>query len=240
MFMEKEEKLAIRLRDRWDINTHSPIDIFPLVLDKIKDLTLLWYDMDQSISGCCCKNDKNQIIMINSNHTKGRQNFTLAHELYHLFFDGDNNWSVCGTNFNNENEIMANNFASYFLLPSCGLEKFIESNNIKKWNLEDIIKCEQFFQISHHSMLFRLKNEDYISQGDFDKFKSSVKINAMNLGYDLTLYNESPHDKKFYMLGKLIPLVNKSYERGLISKGLMEEILIKNYRSDIVYNLKED
>ena len=62
----------------------------------------------------------------------------------------------------------------------------------------------------------------------------------MNLGYDLTLYNESPNDKKFYMLGKLIPLVNKSYERGLISKGLMEEILIKNYRSDIVYNLKED
>ncbi|MGN0092900.1 MAG: ImmA/IrrE family metallo-endopeptidase [Methanobrevibacter sp.] len=136
--MEKEEKLAIRLRDRWDINTHSPIDIFPLVLDKIKDLTLLWYGMDQSISGCCCKNDKNQIIMINSNHTRGRQNFTLAHELYHLFFD------------------------------------------------------------------------------------------------------KSPNDKKFYMLGKLIPLVNKSYERGLISKGLMEEILIKNYRSDIVYDLKED
>lgn len=237
--MDKEEKLAIRLRERWNVDFHIPIDIFSLVLEKINNLTLMWYDMDESISGCCSKNNKDNLILINSNHTKGRQNFTLAHEVYHLLFDDEKGY-FCSVNLNNKNEIKANNFASYLLLPSCGLEKYIEMNNIEKWDMNNIIKCEQIFQISHHAMLVRLKKEKYITEKEFEEFKKDVKINAIDLGFDTILYEKSPNNKKFYTIGELIPLIKKSYLNDKISKGLMEEILIKNYRSDIVYNLKED
>ena len=89
-------------------------------------------------------------------------------------------------------------------------------------------------------MLVRLKKEKYITEKEFEEFKKDVKINAIDLGFDTILYEKSPNNKKFYTIGELIPLIKKSYLNDKISKGLMEEILIKNYRSDIVYNLKED
>ena len=43
--------------------------------------------MPETIYGCCCKTTLDSLIMINSNHSKGIQNVTIAHELYHLLFE---------------------------------------------------------------------------------------------------------------------------------------------------------
>ena len=105
--------------------------------------------------------------------------------------------------------------------------------------MKDIIKCEQLFQISHMNMLCRLRRENWISFSDFERFKF-VKTEAAKLGFNLDLYESSEDDKKFYALGHLIPLVEKVYNEGKISTGLKNEILIRNFRSDIAYGIKED
>ena len=101
----KLNSLAVELRRDWDLNPYSPIDLFSIVLSKLPDLTILFYPMSDNTSGMCIKNidginvnelkemgdskvksSKDMFICINSNMSKGRQRFTLAHELYNLLF----------------------------------------------------------------------------------------------------------------------------------------------------------
>ncbi|WP_298534300.1 M3 family metallopeptidase, partial [uncultured Methanobrevibacter sp.] len=98
----KLNSLAVELRRDWDLNPYSPIDLFSIVLSKLPDLTILFYPMSDNTSGMCIKDingidlnelkeikgsneqsSKDMFICINSNMSKGRQRFTLAHELGH-------------------------------------------------------------------------------------------------------------------------------------------------------------
>lgn len=235
------EQLALKLRREWGIDNYAPIDIFSLVLEKIGNLTLLWLEMDEDVSGCCTETEDDSVILINSNHSKGRQNFTLAHELYHLKFDDSSDSPICMINSKNPIERKANEFASYFLMPKCALEDYYSRHDIGKWTLKDIVRCEQFFQISHRALLTRLREERYIDEDEFDYYSSLIISRcAANLGFDTTLYRKSPDSKKYYVLGNLIPLAEELYEKKEISKGLRNEIFLKNFRADLVYNLEED
>lgn len=235
------EQLALKLRREWGIDNYAPIDIFSLVLEKIGNLTLLWLEMDEDVSGCCTETEDDSVILINSNHSKGRQNFTLAHELYHLKFDDSSGSPICMINSKNPIERKANEFASYFLMPKCALEDYYSRHDIGKWTLRDIVRCEQFFQISHRALLTRLRDERYIDEDEFDYYSSLIISRcAANLGFDTILYRKSPDSKKHYVLGNLIPLAEELYEKEEISKGLRNEIFLKNFRSDLVYNIEED
>lgn len=232
--------LALSLRRQWGIDDYSPIDIFSLALEKIKNLTIIWMKIDKDISGACSKNDGDSVVVINSIHSKGRQNFTLAHEIYHLLYDDSNNQFFCADDDNDEVEEEANNFASCLLMPMPALREFKRENVREKWTIKNIIKCEQWFAISHKSMLYRLRREKDISLYDFERFKYGVKGNALRLGYDLDLYEPSDENKQYYAVGHLIPLVEKIHSKGKISTGLKNEIFNSNFRSDMVYDLKED
>ena len=76
---------AISLRKKFGEDSYSPIDIFSLIHNN-DDLTIVFYPMSNRISGICIRDGKNKIVGINSNSTYGRQRFTIAHELYHLYF----------------------------------------------------------------------------------------------------------------------------------------------------------
>lgn len=230
--------LALSLRRQWGIDDYSPIDIFPLVLEHMEDLTIIWMKMDEEVSGCCSKNEKHKVIIINSIHPKGRQNFTLAHELYHLLYDNANMFYYCSDD-DEDVEKEANNFASSLLMPNGALRDYMARRHIEKWTRKNIIKCEQWFQISHENLLYRLLNENLISDYEFNKFKPHVTRFAAYYGFDTCLY-KSDEEKEYFALGHLIPLVNKIYDQGKISNGLKNEILINNFRSDIVYGMYED
>ncbi|KZX14898.1 ImmA/IrrE family metallo-endopeptidase [Methanobrevibacter filiformis] len=233
-------ELAEDLRRKWGIDNYTPIDIFSIIGEKINNLTLIFLPLESEISGCCSKNDKDLLILINSNHSKGRQNFTLAHELYHLKFEENEKWLVCSDEKYNDSEKEADNFASSLLMPKCALKEYIEKNNIEKWSLENILKCEQFFQISHISMLCRLRKEKYISYDEFKRYRHNIKREATKLGFSTELYEPSIKSKKYFSLGTYIPLTEKAFNNNKISIGKKEELLLDVFRSDIVYNLNED
>ena len=236
------EQLALKLRREWGIDPYAPVDIFSLALEKIDNLTLQWLEMDQIVSGCCLKSDDDCLILINSGQSRGRQNFTLAHELYHLKFDESPESVVCKANSKDATELKANKFASYFLMPKCALEDYYYRNQIKEWTLKDMVKCEQLFQISHKAMLTRLNEEKYLSDEKFEKPDPTFSIRkyAANLGFDTSLYESSPESKRNYVLGNLIPLTEEVYEKEYIPKRLRDQVLLKNFRADIVYNTEED
>jgi hypothetical protein len=77
---------ALSLRKELGEDTTSPIDIFSLA-HSIPQLTLVFYPMGEHLSGLCIKNDGYPVIAINSSMSVGRQRFSMAHELYHLYYD---------------------------------------------------------------------------------------------------------------------------------------------------------
>ena len=225
------------LRKKWGMDNTSPLNILQSAIGNIENLTILWFPMLDELSGCCSKTEDDNVICINSNHSKGRQNFTLAHELYHLLYEDAKESFVCNVNSSDESEKNANKFAECLLIPNIALYDFIERNKIDKWGLNDIIKCEQYFQISHKAMLCKLRVNKLISYDEFLQYKSGVKSAAWNLGYDLSLYE--PTNEK-YSLGGIIRLSNMIYDSNMISGGKYDEILLNIFRGDMVYNTLEE
>ena len=225
------------LRRSWGIDNIAPLNILSSVMENIENLTILWFPMLDELSGCCAKTKDDNIICINSKHSKGRQNFTIAHELYHLVYENEKNSFVCNFNSKDESEVNANQFASSLLIPSIALNEFARKNNIEQWKLSDVIKCEQYFQISHTAMLCKLRREKLITYDEFKNLKKHVKRNAWQLGYDLELYEST---RKYYALGEIIPLANNLYESNMISGGKFDEILLDVFRQDLVYNTLEE
>lgn len=253
----KLNSFAVELRRDWDLNPYSPIDLFSIVLSKLPDLTILFYPMSDSTSGMCIKNingikineskdnlsqspDENSedmIICINSNMSKGRQRFTLAHELYHLLFEDDKeDIIICETSNNDDSEMEANIFASYLIMTYEGLERYAKTNNLTEWTLEEIIRAEQYFQISHHAMLFRLKEHEFISLERCMELRSvQIGYNAKINGFSDDLYTPSSKSEKYFSLGKYIRLVEKVFNDNKISSGKRDELLLDGFRGDLTY-----
>lgn len=235
--------LALRVRREWGEDSYSPIDIFAIVNGwKEKKITVVWYPLSSRISGMCTKVDNDVVICINSATSYGRQRFTLAHELYHVLYGENVSRVICDMSMGedkSESEKEADRFASYLLMPFDALLQY--SSGSKDWNLDEVIEAEQFFQISHNAMLFRLAFDNLASREKLDRYKSiAVSREAAKLGYGKELYQRTPEGKQFFTTGEYIRKVEQMKKMDIISDGKREELLLEAYRADIVYNLDEE
>ena len=234
--------MASILRKKLGEDESSPIDVFQLV-QKIENLTLIFFPMGKNISGVCYKGNKSNVIAINSGMSIGRQRFSLAHELYHLFFDKEQLSSVSYIQIGkgDEKEKKADQFAAYFV-PQSSLYSLVEeikrNNNRKVLNKEDVIRIEQYYGVSHKAMIYRLLEEGYIGYNDTKKMESGVVETAARLGYDTTLYYPTSETKNKLVLGHYIALSEYLLEKEFISQGKYEELLLAAFRDDIVYGFE--
>ena len=231
--------LAEMLRHEWGMESFASANIRSLVYNNIRNLTVLWFPMKANVSGCCSKTGDDNVIFINTDYSIGRQNFTLAHELYHLLYEDIDEFIVCGVKSKSQSERNADNFASNLLMPDSAMYWFKNKYCIEEWALEDVIKCEQYYRVSRSTMLVRLKKMNWISQEQFDEFGMNVIREADRLGYDTSLYKPSPESQKHSSIGELIRLTEKAYDDGKITGGKRREILLKSFRQDILYNSDE-
>lgn len=233
--------LALRTRRMWNEDGYSPIDIFAIVNGwKEKKITIIKYPMSDRISGMCTKENDDIIICINSNTSYGRQRFTLAHELYHVLYEENMKRVVCDMSMNTNKSVSekeADQFASYLLMPYDALYEY-ESDKTK-WNLERIIDAQQFFQISHQAMLYRLVNDGLLNESDIEEYKTiTISSLAARLGYGKELY--LPSKTQYFTTGEYIRKVEFLKQKDLISEGKRDELLLDAYRADIVYDLDEE
>ena len=229
----KLPKLKINIKRKWGIDDFSPLNMFNLLPYKIPSLTIGWFPMKMSVSGCTFRNDDDLIILINSSQSKGHQNFTLAHELYHLL--DDETFVICSQNFNDDIEKNADDFASNFLMSENALYDFIDTNNIENWTVDDVVKCEQYFQLDHFKLIERLYCEKLIDKNQFEEFYSNIIPKSASLGYDTSLYEPTVEDKKYYSIGHMICLTEKLYSKDKLTGGVRKDILLDLFRQDIVY-----
>ena len=234
-------KAASELRRRLGEDDHSYIDVFQLA-HTIESLTLVFYPMGERISGMCIKGAEDVLIAINSSMTYGRQRFSMAHELYHYFYD-DMNTMICSWDIGETSDVEknANMFASFFLAPPAALSAAITSikKGRPKLDRADVVKLEQFFGVSRQAMLIRLVDEGELSLEDTTPMRTSIISHALSLGYDDTLYRPLPESKARMTYGRYIKRAEELLNRGLISDGKYEELLLEAFRADLVYGLDE-
>src|SRR5690625_3362230 len=129
------------MRKKLKEDSESPIDILALI-NNLKNSTLVFYPMSDRISGMCIKEGQSNIIGINSNMSYGRQRFTVAHELYHLFYEEELKTVICQKDIYGQkpdSEKEADTFASYLLAPYDSLRSYIKENKLLE-NKEHILK----------------------------------------------------------------------------------------------------
>ncbi len=241
--LQELNSLALRTRRMLGEDSYSPIDIFSLVNGwREKKITIVRYPLLDRISGMCTRIGDDIVIGINSKASYGRQRFTLAHELYHVLYEENMKRVICDMSMGDskpDSEREADWFGSYLLMPYDALLEYGEK--VEKWNIDTVIEAEQFFQISHMAMLFRLRNDEEITLDDLNEFKSyTVSRKAASLGYGKELYLPMPEEKLYFTTGEYIRKVEQLTEKNLISTGKKEELLLDAFRADIVYNLDDE
>jgi len=250
MKLDKKSELSYQaneLRKRFGEDLSSPIDVFS-ILQAQENLTLVFYPFSDRISGMCVRGrSAEQLIAINSTRTLGRQRFTAAHELYHLFIQDEITTVICGSEIGgsrDEEEKNADCFASYFLAPNDALRSLIEKKILKSGRksltIEDIVRIEQYFHMSRQATLFRLVGDGWITPDFASTLRHDIIASARRLGFSNELYVPTPENRQYFASGVYIGLAERLLVNEVISTGKYEELLLDAYRADIVYNLEAE
>lgn len=140
-----------------------PVDLEEIL--KTNNISLDHEDLEDHLSGYCMKSSGNASVTINQNHHSNRQNFTIAHELGHLFLHcEDEGVFIEQQSFNRDKqsstgeikeEVEANRFASCLLMP----EKFVREIAISyKGSIseKEVNDMANEFEVSSMAMCYRL------------------------------------------------------------------------------------
>lgn len=235
---------ALETRNELGINSNESIDVDILkVLRKKEKISIIVTELKGNISGFFLRKEDICLIVINSSRSFGHQRFTAAHEYYHFKYDKGMNGKICPININNynddyENEVEANYFASYFLMPDESLKYYVDKRTKgNKLNIRDLIYLENYFMVSHALMLVRLKLINIISEKEIELMKNGIIYKASKLGYDTALYKNTK-EKGTVKYSDYAELAEELLEKGSISYGKYEELLIDGRFEDILFKEK--
>ncbi len=221
--MQQAEMLASKFRADNGLGQTEPISAKTL-LRKLQ-VTAMYRPLSDSSYGISCKSKSGRMFMlINSNSTRGRQHFTIAHELYHLYFDENPMPHMCcgGASVEEKN---ADTFASVLLLPKEGVYAMLSKDEILQHNIKlaTVLRIEQMFQVSRSMLLIRLRDLGVISENERQAMQSiPVKESALEYGYDKSLYESG---NEGVVIGDFGEKARILFEEGRISEGHYLELL---------------
>lgn len=224
---ETAENLAAKMRsEHLRISSSEPVNT-ETVLRQLNILTV-FRPLSDNIFGLSLitPDKKNRFMLVNSKVTPGAQHFTIAHELYHLYFDENPQPHFYNPLFTEPSERSANMFASALLMPKEGVMNVIPAEELKKKevSIDTILRLENLYGISHTTMALRLKELHVIGPEYADELKGlSITKEAALRGYDDKLYRKG--DGERLVIGDFGSKARKLFEEEKISEGHYLELL---------------
>ncbi|MDA3811621.1 MAG: ImmA/IrrE family metallo-endopeptidase [Spirochaetaceae bacterium] len=220
--MEVKKNIS-NFRSRYGLSDREPIDL-PALLIKLNILTL-FKPLDDSISGIVGElNEDTRFMLINSNHTLGRQNFTIAHELYHLFYDSSFKTILCDRALEGTEEKKADLFAGILLLPENGLLELIPPYELKKNKIKTatLLKIESSYKSSRAALLHRLRDLELVDKEYSEVKKEHILSAALAHGFDIDIYEPGNEGK---IIGDYISLSKSLFDNEIISESSFKHFL---------------
>lgn len=221
--LTEAENLAAQFRCQESLSLSQPINAKMLV--RKLNVTLVYRPLSENSFGISCRSGQKRFMLINSKSTRGRQHFTIAHELYHLYFDEHPVPHMCCGGSAKGEEKNANRFASALLMPREGILSYMSSGEITRHdvNIATVLRMEQLFGVSHSTLLIRLKDLGLIDHACFNALvQLPIKETARKWGYDAALY-ESGNDG--VVISDFGEKARKLFESGKISEGHYYELM---------------
>ena len=209
------------------LSSSEPITLKRLLL-KLNVLTI-FRPLSENFSGMCLKdNSGHRFMLINSNQPRGRQHFTIAHELYHLFIEEKPTPHKCNPGHSkNKVEQYADMFASSLLMPEAGIYQLIPEAELNTRNISiaTILKLEHYFSVSRSALLYRLLNIGLITENTRSRLAEiGVKHSARCFGYDIALYEPA---NEGLVIGDFGEKARSLFDKEKISESHYMELLSK-------------
>lgn len=233
-------KKAAEFRRENGLSGTEPVLLKSILLSN--NVLTLFKPLSENFSGMAIKSGENRFILVNSNHSIGKQHFTIAHELYHLFKQADFTNRFCSTGrFDRKgdtNEYHADLFAAELLLPEEGIFKLIPDVEMVKdrIQLSTVISLEQYFYTSRSALLYRLKTLGVISSERYDEFRVDIKRGAINHGFDTKLY-ENGNDG--VVIGRYGQIAKELYDSERISESFYTSLMM-DIGKDVFVDLTDE
>lgn len=232
--------LASDFRKKFNLGEAESLNI-PGLLYTI-DVITVYKPLSIGFSGLSQITKGKKFMLINSNHSLAKQNFTICHELYHLYYQKDFTSMVCTIGEFNESdkeEYLADCFAADLLLPKIGILREIPSREttINSITLPTLLHIENKFRCSRKSLLYRLKNMGLIDHSIIDKFSKDVKRGAAEYGYSSNLY--SPTRQTLEVIGDYGDIARLKFDNDEISESHYISLL-QDIGIDLDENIGED
>lgn len=169
----------------------------------------------KNLSGFYMKKGNFPFIFVNTNHSLGRQNFSIWHEVYHHFANHQNGISDFNSKTIEERE--AEIFAGCILLPDS--EAFKWKSNMESSLVDSIAQMSEYYQISFNAAAVRAWQAGII---DYQTFKQLSDYSKVENQQELeTIYEQNQLSTQ---------VIHPTYNTQISSNIL--EILQNNFESN--------
>lgn len=220
------ENQASKFRQSIGVSDTEAVNIKSLLL-KYNVLTV-YRPLSERFCGMSLRSGDKRFMLINSKNPIGRQHFTIAHELYHLFIEENPKPHICWLNETKDvSEKNADCFAQMFLMPSNGLRQLIPDEEFLSGviSLATVLKIEQYFSVSHQAAVNRLSDLKLINRDQRTHLLSlPVKKTAREFGYNTSLYDSG---NEGLVIGDFGKKAKDLYDAEKISVGHYIELMNK-------------
>jgi Zn-dependent peptidase ImmA (M78 family)/DNA-binding XRE family transcriptional regulator len=198
------------------------------VLEQEYGVKLLYYPLAYGSAASMVHPDMGKAIVINANEVSWRQNYDLAHELFHLIL-----WKVFSLDemkdalFFSDIEKKADRFASMLLLPEDEIRRELEQimENNKQVNFSDIVDIAIEFGVSAKALVYRLANINLIKWETADALARDEELAEVSR-------QKRQQDQKTRRSERFNALAVRCLRKGFISRGKFAE-LVNIDRSEI-------
>jgi Zn-dependent peptidase ImmA (M78 family) len=212
------QRKAFSFREQYGLTQEAPLQ-FESLLRKLEVMSV-YRPLSSDFSGMAQKQEEQRFMLVNSNQTLGRQNFTICHELFHLFIQENFRAMVCKAGYypkDNETELKADLFAAALLIPEIGVRQFIPSHEFGKdlISINTLLAIEHYYRCSRSALLRVLKKLGYIGSQKYEEFCQDVKWKAWQHGYSGELYEKN---QVSFVIGEYANLAKRLFDASVISE----------------------
>ena len=235
--LQQLEAKVARFRQQHDLGRGRPIDMEKLLLRL--GVRTVFKQLDGLFSGMAIRHGDKSFMLVNSDHSRGKQNFTIAHELYHLFVQHSftphaSQAGQFGSQADPE-ELSADWFAALLLMPDFRIlvvaDEAGEMEPTPNLSLHTVVKLEQEFQCSRQALLVRLESMKLITRPQREEWATSPAATARQFNFPTELYRSTPHREA---IGDYVPLASKAYDKDLITETDYANVL-RDFGLDLSY-----
>lgn len=220
------ENQVSKFRQSIGVSDTEAVNLKSLLL-KYNVLTI-YRPLSESFCGMSLRSDDKRFMLINSNNPIGRQHFTIAHELYHLFIEKNPQPHICWLKGKKDiSEINADMFAQIFLMPSVGVKQLIPDDELLQGcvSVATVLKIEHYFSVSHKAAVNRLSDLKLLSKEQREYLSNlPIKKTAREFGYNTSLYNSG---NEGLVIGDFGEKAKNLYDAEKISAGHYFELMNK-------------